>query len=310
MATEDNDTEAGGQTEDTGDTGEETEPAEPADTGERQAATEDTGEKPRVPRAQRRAAVVRESAIARAAAEREAADLRARVQRAEEKAEEAQRRVDERERNAQSNDKAPQTKQRISSLRAQARDQIVLAASLKGEAASQAWERHQELMDEADDLRDEIRDEARWTKRRGEIAGSIPNQEMMAERQYLEAKYPQVVTNARARALADATFADLIQQGRPPSRATMEEAITWAAKTLRLGGNSAPGANSRNAYVGMGQRDGEADEGGGGTMSVDDVRNNLALKRMALATFNQDDEMVAYAKFAKQIGTKAMRNGT
>ena len=89
---------------------------------------------------------------------------------------------------------------------------------------------------------------------------------------------------------------------------TMEEAITWAAKTLRLSnGHGAPSPVSRNAYVGQGQRGGEEDEGGGGSMTAEDVKNNLALKRMALSTYNKLDPEQAYAKFAKEIGAKALR---
>jgi hypothetical protein len=42
-------------------------------------------------------------------------------------------------------------------------------------------------------------------------------------------------------------------------------------------------------------------------MSADDVRNNLGLKRMALSLYNNLDPDQAYAKFAKEIGAKAMR---
>jgi len=308
MATDDTDTEAGGQTDDTGDAAEDTEVETGGDEGgERQAAKPDAEDKPS--RKARRADVVRQNAMARAAAERERDELRQRVSAAESAANEVRARLEERDRQSQTTDKSAQTKQRIQSLRDQARDQIVLASGLKGEAATAAWNRHQELMDQADDLRDEMRDEARWEKRRGEISSSMPNQALSEERQYIASKYPWVATNVEGRALADGRFAALVNGGRPPSRQTMEEAITYAAKMLRIGGGSAPGNASRNAYVGTGQRGGEEDGGGsnGGTMSADDVRNNLALKRMALSTYNTLEPEQAYAKFAKEIGSKAMR---
>ena len=88
----------------------------------------------------------------------------------------------------------------------------------------------------------------------------------------------------------------------------MEEAITYAAKVLRLGGSSGPTDASRQRYVGTSGRDREGDGGGpGGTMTADDVRNNLALKRMALSTYNQLEPEQAYARFAKEIGSKALR---
>jgi hypothetical protein len=42
-------------------------------------------------------------------------------------------------------------------------------------------------------------------------------------------------------------------------------------------------------------------------MTADDVENNLALKRMALSTYNNLEPKQAYAKFAKEIGSKALR---
>jgi len=131
----------------------------------------------------------------------------------------------------------------------------------------------------------------------------------MEAKTYLQGKYPWLSTNTRARGLADATFADLVSAGRAPSMATMEEAITYAAKTMRISnGHGSPNPASRNAYVGQGQRGGEEDDGGsGGTMSAEDVKNNLALKRMALSTYNKLDPEQAYAKFAKEIGSKALR---
>lgn len=307
MATEDSDTESGGQTDDTGDTSDEAE-ATSDDTGGESKAANDNGEKT-VSRKERRANVMREAKEARAAAERERDEYRQRQSQTEAQLAELRGRIEERERSNQNTDKSAQTKTRIASLRSQARDQIVLAASFKGEAAQQAWDRHQELMDEADDLRDEMRDEARWDKRKGEMMGKIPDQGMMESKQYIQAKYPWVATNARARGLADATFADLVQSGRPASMATMEEAITFAAKTMRItNGNGAPNPASRRAYEGTGQRDGEGDDGGSGTgMSVEEVRNNLPLKRMAQLAYPQLEAEQAYVRFAKDIGTKAKR---
>lgn len=305
----DEDIESGGQTDDSdaGDTGDDADEGASEEGGERQAARPESTDRPS--RKERRANKMREATEAREAAVREAAELRARVERAEAAAADVQRRFEERERSSRTNDQATQTKERITKLRQQAKSQLALSAQSKDPAmADKYWDEFQRLNDEADDLRDELRDAERWEKRKGELAGAIPNQELMEEKQYIAAKYPWVATNVEARSLADGRFSALVASGRPPTRQTMEEALTYAAKVLRLGGNGAPSDASRQRYVGMGARDGEDNGGGtGGTMTADDVRNNLALKRMALLQYNNLDPEQAYAKFAKEIGTKAMR---
>lgn len=306
----DEDIESGGQTDDSdaGDTGDEADAGSSDEGGERQAAKgEDAGE--RQTRKERRANRMREANEARATAQREAAELRARVERAEAAAADAQRRIEERERSSQNNDRTAQARERITKLRQQAKSQLALSAQSKDPAqADKYWDEFQRLNDEADDLRDELRDAERWEKRKGELAGQIPDQGLMEEKQYIQAKYPWVTTNVEGRSLADGRFAALVASGRPPTRQTMEEALTYAAKILRLGGSSAPSDASRQRYVGTSGRDGEMDSGGsGGSMSAEDVKNNLALKRMALSTYNNLDPEAAYAKFAKEIGSKALR---
>lgn len=304
----DEDIESGGQTDDSdaGDTGDDAD-AGSDEGGDRQAARSDAGDRPS--RKERRANRMREATEAREAAVREAADLRERVARAEAAAADVTRRLEERERSTQNNDRTAQAKERITKLRQQAKSQLALSAQSKDPAqADKYWDEFQRLNDEADDLRDELRDAERWEKRKGELAGQIPDQGLMEEKQYIQAKYPWVTTNVEGRSLADGRFAALVASGRPPTRQTMEEALTYAARTLRLGGSSAPSEASRQRYVGTSGRDGEMDSGGsGGTMSADDVRNDLALKRMALSLYNTLDPEQAYAKFAKEVGTKAMR---
>lgn len=306
----DEDIESGGQTDDSDAGGDEPEAdvETGGDEGEHKAAR-DSEPADRPSRKERRANRMREANEAREAAVREAAELRARVAAAEQAAHEAHRRIEERERQSQTTTQAAQAKERIAAIRRQAKTQLAMSAQSKDpEQAERYWDEFQRLNDEADDLRDELRDAERWEKRKGEIAGAMPNQGIIEEKQYFQAKYPWVATNVEARSLADGRFATLVANGRPATRQTMEEAVTYAAKVLRIGGTGAPNPASRNAYVGMGQRDGEGDGGGtGGTMTAEDVRNNLALKRMALQIYNNLDEQQAYAKFAKEIGTKALR---
>jgi len=310
----DEDIESGGQTDDSdaGDTGDESEGSSDDGGGERQAARDDGGEpaaRPESPRTRRRKDAMREATIAREAAVREAAELRARVQAAEQAAQDVQRRLEERERSSQVQSEAQKSQERIATLRRQAKTHLAMSAQAKDPAtAEKEWAEFERLNDEANDLRNEMKDAERWEKRKGEIRGSMPDQNLMEEKQYFQAKYPWVSTSVEGRSLADGRFAALVNSGRPATRQTMEEAITYAAKMLRLGGGGTQNPASRNAYVGMGQRDGESDGGGnGGTMTAEDVRNNLALKRMALSTYNKLDENEAYARFAKEIGSKALR---
>jgi hypothetical protein len=304
----DEDIESGGQTDDSDAGGEEPEADTGGDEGGERQAARDTDTSDRPSRKERRANRMREANEAREAAIREAAELRSRVAAAEAAAQEAHRRIEERERSSQANNETTQKRERINQIRRQAQTHLAMSAQLKGAEAQKEWDEFQRLQDEADDLRDELRDADRWEKRKQELGGMMPNQALSEERQYFQSKDPWVATTVEGRALADGRFNALVAGGRPATRQTMEEAITYAAKTLRIGGNGTPGPASRNAYVGTGQRDGEGDGGGqGGSMTIEDVRNNLALKRMALSLFKDDDEHVAYAKFAKQIGNKALR---
>jgi hypothetical protein len=305
MATEDTDTEAGGQTDDSDAGGDEPEPDATDDAPERQAAKPEEGD--RLPRKQRRANAMREAKEQREAAIREAAELRQRVSAAEAAAQEVRARLEERERTSQTNSKAEQTMNRVKSLRQQAKDQIVLAASLKGSEASAAWDKHQELMDEAEDLRRELWAEGERQRLKGELQQNAPNPHAAQALVGHDVQYPWLTSNPEAVSMADTRLTYLINSGRPFNRQTVVEALAWTAKALRLGGH-APSDASRQRYIGTGQRDGAGDDGASnGTMTVEDVRNNLGLRRMALSLYNNLDEQQAYAKFAKEIGTKALR---
>lgn len=307
MATEDTDTEAGGQAEDSGDTGE-SEESTVSDEGEKQVAGE--GEAPRPSRTQRRANRFQEERNARTRAEQERDELRGRYTSLEQQFNEFRQEIARDKREAQRTDASTETRQKVSGLRQQARGYLVASANEKDpNRAQQLLDKHDELMDQADDLRDEMRDEARWEKRRGELAGQIPNQNTMAERSYFESRYPWLSTNKKAQALADAHYVELVEGGRPAGRATLEQAVTWAAKVLGIGGRATPSPLSRQVYAGTSQRDGEMDDSApSGGITVEDVKNNLAFKRMAQLTFNQDDPDVAYAKWAK-MQNNANKNG-
>lgn len=308
MATED--TEAGGQTEDTGDSSDES--TESTDEGEQQAARGDS-EKPTGQRDKRRANRFKEEREGRERAERALAESSQRTQQLEREFNEFRQQVERDRQAAQQSDASAQTKEKVRSLREQARTFLLRSAQSKDPAEAQKLlDRHDELMDEADDMRASMRDEASWQKRRGEIAGSIPNPDVQREASYLESKYPQVVENEEAQALASARFSTLVnKQGMPKNRATMEAAITWAMARLGIGGRSAPSENSRRAYMGTGQRDGEQDNSeSSGSMSVEEVKNNIAFKRMAQLAYPQLEAEQAYVKWARDVGSKAkQQNG-
>ena len=299
MPTEDTDTEAGGQAEDTGDAGGE-EPAEGA-SAEPQAKAEGKGSPGA--RDKRRGDRYREATAARETAERALAEVQSRYQSLESSFNEFRQQIERDKRDAQQSNASTETRQQVSSLRQQARNFLVQSAQEKDPSrAQQLLDKHDELMDKADDLRDEMRDNARWEKRRGEIRNDIPNPEYQREMSLLEAKYPAVMSSKKAMALADQHYVELVQSGtRQAGRATLEEAITWAGKVLGLGGRTNGNSQlSRQVYGGRGAGDGEQDEGdSSGGMTADDVKNSLPLRRMALASFNTDDPEVAYAKFAK-----------
>lgn len=310
MATEDTEIEEGGQTEDTGESTEETEVE--TEGGEARAANDNGDEQKGKPgsRSQRRANRFAEERAARTRAEQELSELRGRYSGLESQFNEFRQTIERDRQQAQQSDASKQTRSKIAAVREQAWTYLAAAADPKNAAnARELRDKYQELMDEADDMRDEMRDSARWEKRRGEIAGQLPNQELMTERTYLEGRYPWIATNAEARALADAKFNTLVSQGKPTNRTTMEAALTYAARVLGIGGQSAPTARSRQVYDGRGQRDGEMDDSApSGAMTAEDVKNNLSLKRMAQLSYPEEEPEVAYVKFAKMQNSQS-KNG-
>lgn len=313
MATEDDGTEAGGQ-DDGGDV-DSTEDVTPVDDGaEPERTAKDDGEKPKQPRAARRVHHMRAASIAKEAAERERDEYRRRLEETENRTRELQQRWEQHQQQTQAQSTNAQKTERIQTLRRQARQSLALSAQTKGEEAERYWNEYERLNDEANDIRIEMRQEEDWKKRQSEIQQSIPNQELIQERQYLSARFPWVETSVEGRGLADARFNTLTRpvtqggMGRPATRETMIEALTYAAKTLRLGGQSAPTEASRQRYTGFAQRDGEADDGAAsGAMSPEEVENNLAYKRLALGAYPQLEPKQAFAKWAREIGSKAKR---
>lgn len=308
MATEDTDTEEGGQTEDTGDTGAEETDVEPAE-GDRQAAA-DT-EKPKSKRDQRRANRFQEERNARARAEQELGELRGRYSGLEQQFNEFRQQIERDKQQAQQSNASSEAKNRITGLRQQARNFLVQSAQAKDPAtAQQLLDKHDALMDEADDLRDEMRDEARWEKRRGELQNQGPSAELMGEQMYFLSKYPWLDGNVEAQKMIRARFEGLVESGkRQANRATMEEAVTGIAKLLRLGGTpNGASDRSRQVYAGMGQRDGEVDDSPSvGSVTAEDVENSRAHRKLALLLYSDLEPKQAYAKYAKEIGSKSMR---
>lgn len=206
-------------------------------------------------------------------------------------------RLAERDRSTQSEDKHAQTRDKIAALRKQAKAHLFFSSQAKDPTqAEKEWDEHQRLMDEADDLRDSIRDEGRWEKRRGEIQQQGGDPQVAQERAYLSAKYPFLEDNLEARALADAKFKVLVGSGKPRSRQTMEQAITDAARTLGLGGQSTPTNAERMRYGGI--PSGEGPGNGTERRTIKMGRHEEALAKAAYPHLEAKD---AYKQWAKDI---------
>lgn len=304
-------TEEGGQTEDSGEGSEDTETESTGDEGE--AAAKPNGEAPKGQRDKRRGNRFREATEARVRAETELAELRGRYSGLESQFNEFRQQITRDKQEAQQTNASTEARDKVQSLRDQAWNYMAQAGQqgTNQEAARALIRKYHELMDQADDLRAEMRDGPAWERRQREIASQIPNQENLAERSYFEGRYPWLGSNVKARALADAHYVELVQSGkRQPGRATLEEAVTYAAKVLGIGGKPNGASNlSRQVYAGTGQRDGEMDNSEPtGSMTAEDVKNNLPLKRLALLSYSQEDPEVAYQKFAA-YQNKANKNG-
>jgi hypothetical protein len=224
---------------------------------------------------------------------------RAERQRIDRELAEMRGRLTERERSTQTQDKHAQTRDKIAALRKQAKAHLFFSAQAKDPNQSEKeWEEHQRLMDEADDLRDSMRDESRWEKRRGEIQQGV-NPEVLQEKMYFSAKFPFLEGNRRAQALADAEFSELVQGGRPANRQTMEQAITSAAKTLGLGGQSAPTESQRARYGGI-----PAGEGAGGGNERRTIKMGRHEEALAKAAYPQLEAKDAYKEWAKSMAAR------
>lgn len=307
MATEETETEEGGQTDDSGDTGSDESDTDPGEGegGESAAAAE----KPT--RTQRRANRFQEERNARQRAEQELAEWRGRHTALESQFAEFRQQIERDRQQAQQADAGSQARQKINSVREQAWNYLAAASQAKTVAeAKELRDKYQELMDEADDMRDEMRDESRWERRRGEL-NQGPSAELMGEQMYFLSKYPWLDGHEEAQKMIRARFESLVSSGkRQANRATMEEAVTGIGKLLRLGG-TANGVSdrSRQVYAGMGQRDGEHDNSEpSGSMSVEEVENSLAFRKMAQLTYPELEPRQAYAKWAKMQGGPA-KNG-
>lgn len=195
---------------------------------------------------------------------------------------------------------------------AEARRKYELAIAMGSQSkTTEEAKHHLALMHEAQDEIQDIRAEAREKKLREELRESMPNPAMQTEAAIIAAEFPWIRENDEARSYADAKFNRLVRQGRPQSRETMREALTATAKELSLGGRSAPPESSRRAYEGTGAREGE---GGGGSgpkgITVDQVRENAALKKLALSAYKHMEPDAAIARWVQRVGSKLERGGT
>jgi hypothetical protein len=224
---------------------------------------------------------------------------RAERQRIDRELAEMRGRLTERERSTQTQDKHAQTRDKIAALRKQAKAHLFFSAQAKDPTQSEKeWEEHQRLMDEADDLRDSMRDESRWEKRRGEIQQTGVDPGLIQEKMYFAAKFPFLDGNRRVQALADAEFSELVQGGRPANRQTMEQAITSAAKTLGLGGQSQPTESQRARYGGVPAGEGAA--GGNEPRKIRVGRQEDALAKAAMNVINPHlDSKAAVKEWAR-----------
>lgn len=244
-----------------------------------------------------------EAAIAKqAAAERELGELKGRYSGLESQFNELRQQIERDKHQAQQSNATNEAKSKIASLRQQARNYLVQSAQSKDPAEAQRLlDKHDELSDQANDLRDEMRDSERWEKRKGEISGQMPNSAVMGEVMYFSAKYPWLDSNVKAQKMARAHFEDLVEGGRQASRATMEEAVTWAAKVLGIGGTNGHASPAQRARYG-GVSSGEGAGGGGGNSG--DIPMTRENEAMALAAYRHLEPAKAIAQWKRDMAAR------
>lgn len=206
-------------------------------------------------------------------------------------------RFEERQSQGQQQDRHAETKQKINNLRTQAWAQMALAAQAKdAESSTKFRDEYQRLMDEADDLRDEMRSAARWEKQRGEIASQMPDQNTQAEVTFLNSRFPALASDTEAQIMSDARLRYLIGQGRPATRETAVEAITWAFQQLKRGGTTAPTNGQRQLYAGV-----PAGEGAGGDERPRSIKMGRHEEALARAAYPKLEAKEAYKQWAKDM---------
>lgn len=206
-------------------------------------------------------------------------------------------RLEERQRQTQTQDKHAETKSKIADLRKQAKAHLFFSSQAKDQAAAEKeWDDHQRLTDEANRLMWKMDSESEWENRRGEFSQQIPDQGMLQERNYIATKYPWVESSIEGRSLADGKYTALVNGGSPQGRQTMEVALTWAAKTLGLGGNGAgPSDHQRRLYSGVPGGEG-AGGGGDGAKTIRVGRHEEAMAKAAYPHLEAKDAVKQWAK--------------
>lgn len=241
------------------------------------------------------------------AAQRQAAEVRQQLEmeriertRMAQELAEVRAHVEAGQRQSQTQSRAEQAKSKITQLRDQAWMHMERAAVAKdAQSALHERQEYQRLMDEAEDTRREIWAEQERERIKAQMWERAADPALLEEKMYLSSRYPELETNVELRSLADGRFNALVTKGRQPSRQLMEEAITYAAAKLGIGGQSAPTDAQRQRYAGI-----PGGEGAGGGNERRTIKMGRHEEAMAKAAYPQLEAKDAFRQWAKDVAAR------
>lgn len=134
---------------------------------------------------------------------------------------------------------------------------------------------------------------------RKQLRSVVPSQEqqqMHAQQQFINARYPDVMSNDRARAWVDAEYRKRVVEGKPHHVDTLDEVMNDARRQWKIGPRQADASLTRKLQ-GM-----PSSGGGGGARSKSTVTLSPLEQRMADRMYPMiKDDAERYRTFAKEI---------
>jgi hypothetical protein len=267
----------------------------------------DKGTEPRENHKERRSNRMRAEKEAREAAERQTAELREALEQTRRETAELRGWAAAQAQRGQGDPEAA-SKERVTALRREANNHLVLSAQLRTagdlDGAQREMDAYHDKIADAVEERRAPRREAEMSRLREEVQGAIPSAETMAVRDRIGREFPDLYTNADLRNLAQSKIESATQSGKRWSYEVVKAAVADAAKLLRIGGRQAPTEQTRQRFQAVGSGEGA----GGGGESVQ-VPFGPKERQLAHAAFPKDEPADAKRKWLSAMAKSKKEGG-